>query len=52
MSRDPLAAVPADQQWFWTERWQEREREVDEQLAEGRVKTYDDVEEFLRSLDE
>ncbi len=47
----PLAAVPADQRWFWTERWQEREREVDEHLAEGRVKTYDDVDEFLESLD-
>lgn len=51
MSRDPLAAVPADQQWFWSERWQEREREVDEHLNEGRVQTYDDVDEFLELLD-
>ena len=27
--------VPADQRWFWAERWQEREREVDEHVAAG-----------------
>lgn len=55
MSREfelhPLAAVPTDQRWFWTERWQEREHEVDEHLTQGRVKTYDDIEAFLESLD-
>jgi bifunctional DNA-binding transcriptional regulator/antitoxin component of YhaV-PrlF toxin-antitoxin module len=48
----PLAAVPADQRWFWTERWQRMEREVDEHIAAGREKVYDDVDAFLASLDE
>ena len=34
----PLAAVPADQRWFWTERWQRMEHEADADLEERRVK--------------
>lgn len=48
----PLSAVPADQRWFWSERWQAMEREVDEHVAAGRVTTFDDVDDFLSSLDE
>jgi antitoxin MazE len=47
----PLAAVPADQRWFWTERWQQMEREVDEHVAAGRVAPFDDVDDFLDSLE-
>ena len=43
--------VPADQAWFWTERWQAMEREVDEHVGAGHVKTYESVDEFLDSLD-
>lgn len=44
--------VPADQRWFWTERWQEREREVDEHVAAGHVAVHESVEDFLGHLDE
>lgn len=47
----PQVAVPASQAWFWTESWQQREREADEDIAAGRVSTYDDAESFLDSLD-
>lgn len=47
----PQVAIPADQQWFWTERWQRMEREADEDIAAGRVKQFDDVESFLAHLD-
>jgi len=43
--------VPADQAWFWAERWQQREREVDEYVAHGDVVTHDSTEEFLSHLD-
>ncbi|MFI5255448.1 MAG: AbrB/MazE/SpoVT family DNA-binding domain-containing protein [Candidatus Limnocylindrales bacterium] len=33
----PVLPVAADQRWFWTERWQAMEREVDEHLAAGQV---------------
>lgn len=48
----PLAAVPADQRWFWTERWQQMEREVDENIAAGRVAVFDDIDDFLDALAE
>ncbi len=47
----PQVAVPASQAWFWTESWQQREREADEDIAAGRVTTYDDAESFLTDLD-
>jgi hypothetical protein len=48
----PLAAVPASQKWFWTERWQKMEREVDHVVAAGEIEVFDDAESFLTNLDE
>lgn len=47
----PLVSVPADQRWFWTERWQRMEREADEDVAAGRVRAYEDVNGLLAALD-
>ena len=47
----PMLPVPADQAWFWTERWQAMEREADEDIAAGRVSHAMDVEEFLEQLE-
>lgn len=47
----PLASVPADQRWFWTDRWQRMEREADEDVAAGRVRAYEDVDDLLAALD-
>lgn len=46
----PLASVPADQRWFWTERWQPMEREADADVAAGRVRAYQDVDDLLTAL--
>lgn len=48
----PLAAVPADQRWFWTQRWQRMEREADEDIAAGRVRRHESVDDLLAALDE
>lgn len=47
----PSLPVAADQAWFWTERWQEREREVDEHVTAGRVTVHEDGDGFLAHLD-
>lgn len=47
----PHIPVPADQAWFWSERWQAMEREADADIAAGRVTTYNSSEEFLADLD-
>lgn len=46
-----LAAIPADQEWFWTERWQQMEREADGAIAAGQVKVTEGVDELLAELD-
>ncbi len=43
--------IDPDQAWFWTERWQQMEREADEDIAAGRVKVFDDAESFLAELE-
>ena len=48
----PTFAVPASQAWFWSDEWQRREREADDDIAAGRVTTYDDVDEFIKGLDD
>ncbi|MFD4422573.1 AbrB/MazE/SpoVT family DNA-binding domain-containing protein [Agromyces sp. NPDC058484] len=47
----PSLPVSADQAWFWTERWQEREREVDEHVKAGRVTVHENDDDFLAHLD-
>lgn len=46
----PSLPVPADQRWFWTERWQRREREVDEHVSAQRVAVHDGGDAFLSHL--
>lgn len=46
----PMLPVPADQRWFWTERWQAMEREADEDVAAGRVSHAMDIDEFIEHL--
>lgn len=48
----PHVPVPADQRWFWTERWQEMERGADADVAAGRVARSDNVDDFLTELDD
>lgn len=46
----PVLPVPANQRWFWQDRWQRREMEVDEHVAAGRVTVHDDSEALLDHL--
>jgi bifunctional DNA-binding transcriptional regulator/antitoxin component of YhaV-PrlF toxin-antitoxin module len=43
--------VPAEQRWFWSDRWQEMEREAEADVRTGRVETFEGPEEFLADLD-
>jgi hypothetical protein len=43
--------VPADQRWFWADRWQAREREVDAHVGAGEVAVHADADAFLGHLD-
>lgn len=39
-----------DQRWWWTEEWQEGEREVERDIKAGRTEVFDTPEEFLKTL--
>lgn len=46
----PHMAVPADQAWYWSRRWQKGELAVDEHVAAGRVKVAENVDDFLAAM--
>jgi hypothetical protein len=41
-----------EQSWFWTDDWQEKEREVDNRIHKGEILRFDSIEELLDSLEE
>ena len=43
--------IPADERWFWTDRWQAMEREADADIAAGRVTEPQDFDEFVKDLE-
>jgi antitoxin PrlF len=47
-----LKMIPADQAWFWTEAWQEGEREASAQLEREQGRIFKTGEDFLKSLDD
>lgn len=47
----PLAMIPRDQLWFWTPEWQAMEKEADEDIKVGRVKSFSSVEDLVGSLE-
>jgi len=46
----PAALIPKDQLWFWSREWQAKEREADEDIAAGRIKTATSADELLKDL--
>ena len=46
----PANLIPKDQLWFWTPEWQKKEREADEDIAQGRVKEFASVDELIKDL--
>jgi AbrB family looped-hinge helix DNA binding protein len=48
----PKKLVDKNQAYFWTKRWQDAEREADEDIKAGRVKTFTSVDELIKELDE
>ncbi len=40
----PVIAIPADQAWFWADRWQAMEREADADIVAGRTTVVDGID--------
>ena len=48
----PKKLVDKNQVYFWTKRWQGGEREADEDIRAGRVRTFNSVEELVEDLEQ
>ena len=46
----PVVAVPADQAWFWTDRWQAMEREADADVVAGRTTVVEGLDGLMAVL--
>ena len=48
----PKRLIDKSQAYFWTKEWQEAEHEAERDLAEGRVRAYEDVEDLIAALEQ
>ena len=46
----PVVAIPKDQAWFWTDEWQQREKEVNEDIKFGKIKTANNIDKLMGVL--
>jgi len=44
--------IPKDEVWYWTETWQLKERRAQEDIKKGRLKSFDNVDDFIKDLNE
>jgi hypothetical protein len=35
------------QKWFWTKEWQELEKQVDKDIEDGEIETFDNIDDFI-----
>jgi AbrB family looped-hinge helix DNA binding protein len=47
----PQKLVDKSQAYFWTKKWQEGEKKADEDIAAGRVKSFNSAEELIKDLE-
>ena len=45
-----LQVIPPEQAWFWTQRWQNAEHQVQEELSSGEYKDFKTIDEFIDDL--
>lgn len=48
----PMVQVPAAQKWFWTEEWQEGEREAEQEIKAGDVATFNNLDDLFADLND
>lgn len=48
---DRARIIPPDQAWFWSEHWQQMEREVQADIEAGNVLEFDNIKDYIGYLD-
>ncbi|MCR4429562.1 MAG: AbrB/MazE/SpoVT family DNA-binding domain-containing protein [Tepidanaerobacteraceae bacterium] len=47
----PVLIVDRSQAWFWSKKWQEKEKEVEEDIKAGRVYHAKDINDLIKQLE-
>lgn len=47
----PVIIIDRSQAWFWSDKWQEKEKEADEDIKSGRVYRAKDTDDLFSQLD-
>jgi antitoxin MazE len=47
----PVIIIDRTQTWFWTKEWQEKEKEVEEDIKNGRIHLAKDVKDLMKQLE-
>ena len=48
----PVLVIDRSQSWFWSKRWQQMEKEADEEIKQGKVGKAKNLKELIRKLDD
>lgn len=47
----PVLIIDRSQAWFWSKGWQQKEKEVEADLKEGKINTAKNVDELIENLE-
>ncbi len=48
----PVVIIDKSQAWFWRKDWQKEEKEAEEDIKAGRVKTFNNTDDLMKDLKE
>ena len=48
----PVLVIDRSQSWFWSKKWQQMEKEADEDVKQGKVRKAKNLKELIRKLDD
>lgn len=48
----PVLVIDRSQSWFWAKKWQQMEKEADEDIKQGKVQKAKNLKELIRKLDD
>lgn len=48
----PVLLIDRSQSWFWSKKWQELEKEADEDIRQGKVQKAKNIKELVQKLED
>jgi len=47
----PVLVIDRSQSWFWTKEWQKKEKDVEEEIEQGKINKAKDIEDLIKRLE-